>query len=191
MQVNDRGYPRTAVVFSGMMSSIYLYEWANSFADLPVNFIGIKDPENRWYQSEAPELLGEIRCAISDVGTEFLLCLGGSGGAFAALLFGNALAADRIVAICPQSACGQAKRDLGDHRWAEICLDTPSLDIAGEYPAAEVHYAANDELDAMHAKRLSAGVVREWPEGRHDLCQHLKATGDLRMILEAAIALPV
>lgn len=187
IQIHDRGVSRTAVVFSGMLSSVYLYEWENSFADLPINFVGVKDLSNKWYQSERHDLLEDIRTAVTNLRTDFLLCLGGSAGGFAALQFGRFLGADRILAICPQSACGQAKRDLGDLRWLDICEETPSADIGGCYPKAEIHYAADDELDVMHAGRLVGGTMREWPEGRHDLCQWLKRNGLLRGIVEGAI----
>ena len=184
IEVQNRGHPRTVIVFSGMAARNHVYEWTNSFTDLPVNLIGVRDPDNRWYQTCYGDLLRQLRSAV---GMDRILCLGGSAGGFAALALGSALRADRIVAFCPQSACGQPKRDLGDLRWAGMCLDTPPADIAGPYPNAEIHYA-DDDLDAMHVRRLDAARTHVWPEGGHDLPFELKRNGALRQILEDAIA---
>ena len=187
IHVTPRSSRRTVIVFSGMAPLNHVYEWTQSFADLPVNLIGVRDPDNKWYQTVFADLLPMLRTAVADLGTDYLVCLGASAGGFAALAFGPALRADRILAFCPQSACGQAKRDLDDRRWPEMCAATPSADIAGEYPTAEIHYSADDGLDTMHAWRAVAPVVHAWPEGGHDLPFALKRNGVVRGILEGVV----
>ena len=188
IQVLARQSNKTVIVFSGMSAHNYIYEWTNTFVEFPVNLIGVRDPNNKWYQEGFTYTLAELHEAIAQVKTRFLLCLGGSAGGFAALAFGRLLSADHIIAFCPQSACGQAKRDLGDFRWPEICRATPSFDLKGEYPQAEIHYSSKDTLDTIHAQRLRAQVHHEWPEGGHDLPHFLKSYGHLRPILEKALA---
>jgi hypothetical protein len=186
IQVTPRDTRRTVIVFSGMAPRNHIFEWTASFSDFPVNLIGVRDPDDKWYQTIFSDTIAHLRTVLAGLETRHLLCLGGSAGGFAALVFGAALGADRIVAFCPQSACGERKRALGDHRWPEMCLSTPAADIAGNYPGAEIHCALDDDLDVMHAARLNAPTLM-WPAGGHDLPFALKRDGMLEGILREAI----
>lgn len=180
--IEDRGHPATIVAFSGLAPRNHIFEWTTALADLPANFIGIRDPDDRWYMPRRDAIAALVRAALDVVETRWSVFIGGSAGGFAALLYGRLLGADRVVAFCPQSACGPMKRALGDDRWPKFCLDTPAGDIAGDHPAAIIHYAADDALDAMHAARLRADL-RVWPTGGHNLPRILRDAGELRPIL--------
>ena len=187
IQIQPRSRDKTVIVFSGMAPLNHVYEWTQSFAELPVNLIGVKDPDNKWYQTTFDNTLTHLHQAVVALQTKYLLCLGGSAGGFAALIFGQALGANQTIAFCPQSACGQTKRDLGDKRWLDMCQSTPPADIAGAYHGATVHYAADDVLDTMHAKRFVANL-QEWPNGGHDLPFMLRNNGVLQSLLTEAVA---
>lgn len=189
IEFDYRGEAVTVVAFSGMMRSNRVYEWTRSFAGLPANFIGVQDRYQCWYQIGTREIEKALRVAIRKASGSRLVLIGGSGGGFAALLFSRALGADRVLAISPQSACGSAKRALGDDRWIDLCRPTPSCDVAGEYPEAVVHVAADDPLDMLHAQRLRPGRLVVHEHGGHRLPSALKASGALRCILEEAIAI--
>jgi len=180
--IDNRGHDTTVIAFSGMAPLNHLYEWTTAFADIPANFIGVRDPWECWYRRSSFRIMREIWRRASRP----WVFIGGSAGGFAALWLGREMRADRIVAFCPQSACGAAKRDLGDHRWSKLCLETPSLDIAWAYPQAIVHYAMDEPLDVMHANRIEA-EKREWSAGGHDLPYQLKAHGILHDILLEAM----
>lgn len=188
IEFDYRGEAVTVVAFSGMMRSNRVYEWTRSFAGLPANFIGVQDPHQCWYQVGRAEIAKALRVAVRKAGGSRLVLIGGSGGGFAALLFGRTLGAGRILALSPQSACGAAKRALGDDRWPEMCQATPACDVAGAYPEAIVHVAADDPLDMMHAKRLKPGRLVIHPRGGHRLPTALKTSGELYGILQEAIA---
>ncbi len=181
--IDNRGYDATVVAFSGMAPLNHMFEWTKTFEHFPANFIGVRDLENCWYQRGGFRVLRELFRRVRRP----VICIGGSAGGFAALWFGKRIGADRIIAFCPQSACGEAKRDLGDYRWPKICQKTPPRDIAGAYPQAVVHYAADEPQDVMHALRLDA-EHRIWPRGGHDLPYRLKESGDLRELLAEAVA---
>lgn len=188
VRVNDRDKDVTVVAFSGLASTNRIFEWAKSIEDLPANFIGVRDPFRSWYQLETAAFLAATRAAVNRVGGSRLIALGASAGGFAAFLFGRWLGADLILALSPQSACGAAKRSLGDDRWPEKCYPTPSCDLAGWYPEAVVHVAADEPLDMMHADRLVSGCLLVHPSGGHNLPSALKESRQLREILERAIA---
>lgn len=189
MHIDYNGFATTVIAFSGLAPRNYLYEWTKSFNDLEVNFIGIRDEHNCWYQMNALKLFNEIKNQLERISFSKLVCIGGSAGGFAALWFGFLLRADRVIAFCPQSACGEAKRKLGDLRWPEFCDNTPSGDIAKfNHNRAEIHYAQDCELDILHAERLWGEHVC-WPEGGHDLPHLLKARGQLKDIFVQGIRL--
>lgn len=188
IHIENRHRPATVVAFSGIAPRNHVYEWTTSFADFPANLIGVRDELSIWYQHDTGDLVEQLRKALANLGTRWLACVGGSAGGFAALLFGRLLKADRILAFCPQSACGERKRALGDLRWRQYCERTPAADISGEYPNADVHYAANDDLDAQHASRIVSNRRYTWSGGGHDLPHTLKKTGKLRDILEDIVS---
>ncbi len=178
-----RNYKKTVVVFSGIAPQNYIFEWFGSFGDLPCSIVGVKDDDNCWYQKDYLETLNTLKFNLRYVYKENLICVGGSAGGFAALLFGKSLEADKILAFCPQSACGEAKRKLGDDRWWDYCKNTPSLDIGGVYMNAIVYYAEDEILDIMHAERLVGAEIHKREFGGHDLPHKLKKNGELRNIL--------
>jgi len=182
-QTEDRGFPTTVVAFSGLAPHNYIYEWSRSFAGLETNFIGIRDPDSCWYQNVIDTTTKRLRQDLRWV--ERVVFIGASAGGFAALMFSRSFTVHRIIAFCPQSACGGYKRALGDDRWMDFCRPTPNCDIAGPYPSATVHIGDSEPLDTMHAGRLGAQIVI-WPGG-HDLPHELKAKGLLEPILRAAI----
>lgn len=186
--VDDRGQDVTVVAFSGLAQTHRIFEWTKSVAEFSANFIGVQDVSRRWYQLGTDRFAYAAREAVSKVGGKRIIVLGASAGGFAAFLFGRFLGADLILALSPQSACGGVKRALGDNRWPQKCLPTPSCDVAGHYPEAIVHVAADEPLDVLHAKRLRPGRLIVHARGGHNLPSALKESGDLRLILEAAIA---
>lgn len=183
IMVDHRGYEPTVVAFSGMAPQNHIFEWMRTFEQFPANFIGVRDPNNSWYQGVSSEILGDLEREASRP----MIFVGGSAGGFAALWLGKIMKADRIIAFCPQSACGETKRALGDLRWEEMCGQTPARDIAGVYPQAVIHYAADEPHDVMHALRLDARHCL-WSHGGHDLPLQLKMSGELRELLLEALA---
>lgn len=184
IRITDRGADVTVVVFSGIAPLNHVYEWTAAFGDFPVNLVGVKDPHECWYQRDVAELVADLRAHVAALGGSWLACVGGSAGGFAALKFGREIGADRVLAFAPQSACGGAKRALGDLRWPEHCVTSPSDDIAGIHERAIVHFAMDEPMDILHATRLRGTDVRRWPSGGHALPHRLKEDGKLRGLLQ-------
>ena len=173
--------PVSVVAFSGLAPKNWVFEFVKTVDRLACNVIGVRDPANDWYQTHKHQFAAEVQKAAQGK----RLFLGASAGGFAALMFGRMLDADAVLAFSPQSACGDAKRALGDERWPEFCAATPSCDIAGEHPRATIHYDRHDALDAMHAGRLECRHVRH-ETGGHNLPDVLKRAGLLLSIIGAA-----
>jgi len=188
IQIDARGHDLTVVAFSGMASKNRIYEWTRSFDGVNANFIGVRDDSRRWYQLETSDIAEVVRRAVVRAGGARVMTIGASAGGFAALLFGRILRADRILVWSPQSACGAIKRALGDNRWPDLCNRTPACDLEGVYPEAVVHVAADDPMDMMHARRLTPGRLIIHSSGGHNLPTMLKESGELRWILDEAVA---
>jgi len=186
--VDDRGQTVTVIAFSGMAGVNRIYEWTRSFDGIEANFIGVRDEAKCWYQRGTSEIVRAVRTAVVGVGGSYVITLGASAGGFAALMFAKVLRANRILAFCPQSACGEAKRELGDDRWPDLCLKSPALDLMGAFPTAIVHVAADDPLDMMHAHRLCPGRLIVHSSGGHNFPIALKESGELRWIIGEAIS---
>lgn len=184
IEITDRNAPLTVVAFSGLAPFNHVYEWVASLSRLPVNVVGVKDPHDAWWRVDVHEILPALRSAI---GARPWVALGGSAGGFGAILFGRLMHAARVVAFVPQSACGDAKRRLGDLRWPEACARTPSADLATWGGGAEIH-VGEDALDVMHAERFQGARITRYPGIGHDLPHVLKREGRLAPILEGVTA---
>jgi len=183
IEVTDRGKPLTVVAFSGLAPDNHVYEWTKSFADLPVNLIGVKDPHNAWWQIERRQIREEVDKAILKLRAPWI-AIGGSAGGFGAIMFGRQLAARKIIAFVPQTACGATKRALGDWRWANFCLETPENDLAGWGENVEIH-VGEDPHDIIHADRMPEAKIVRYARSGHDLPHDLKNDGRLKPLLES------
>jgi predicted esterase YcpF (UPF0227 family) len=183
ISIKKFGFETTVIVFSGLAPQNHIFEWVGSFKDFPCNLIGIQDKHNSWYQIDFVNNLESLKSVIYDLKTKRLACVGGSAGGFGALWFGKILGASKIISFCPQSACGEIKRKLGDDRWPEYCKNTPSFDISGDYSQAIVYCAEDEELDIMHVERFGKIDLRKSKSGRHKLPLIMKQDGILKQAL--------
>jgi hypothetical protein len=186
IEITNRNAPLTIVAFSGIAPQNHVYEWTKALADLPVNVVGVQDPDNSWWQRNAREMATSIRYALGSVSGDRWIALGASAGGFGAIRFGGSLGAERIVTFVPQTACGITKRRLGDHRWREYCEGTLDFDLARWADGVEIH-VGEDPLDVLHAERLRGARITRYPGIGHDLPHRLKEDGRLAAILEDAI----
>lgn len=185
LYVENRRKGRTIVAFSGLAPKNHVFEWTRSFKGfLGWNFIGVVDPVHDWYQTKGPEIIQLLQETLDEIDTTEVCCIGGSAGGFAALWLGKILEANKIVAFSPQSACGQAKRDLGDYRWEEFCLKAPSMDLKGmRFANAVTLFSNDDKLDKLHAERIISKEIYEFKFKGHNLAGTLKNEGQLENLL--------
>lgn len=186
IEIINRHAPLTVVAFSGIAPRNHVFEWLTALSSLPVNVVGVKDPHEAWWQIDGDRVTMRLSEALRALGPRRWVALGASAGGFGAILFGRGLGASRIVTFVPQTACGAAKRALGDLRWHEHCDGTPSMDIGAFGDGVEVH-VGDDPLDLMHAQRLKGAEVHRYPGIGHDLPHVLKQERVLERLLENAV----
>ncbi|MFK5690575.1 hypothetical protein ACI3EY_13005 [Ornithinimicrobium sp. LYQ92] len=170
----------TIVIFHGAMSDTIMLPWLSGQSvtqDLPLHRIFISDPslylseEMRlaWFAGSRhqprlqADLLSVIRHLHAAVDGEQLLLLGGSGGGFAALLYGHGIPDSIAIAMNPQTdlsanhtnAYADYLRLAWDATSGTELPDTVTTDLCGRYAAGmdnRVVYMQNT-TDEHHVTR--------------------------------------
>lgn len=181
----------------------------------PFHRIHLRDPRMAWYLHGIPGLgadlggtLDELERRVRALSPTRVTMLGQSMGGYGALLYGQALGAERVVAIGALSTMDPAvARAQGDGRWLSVmqrladegiaaaqtdlvglaCRAGRALDLRlhyGERPDSAEQGPAN--LDLFHAERFAAlpGCrVTRYADADHVVVQHLKARRELDAVL--------
>lgn len=156
-----------------------------NLAQKPLNRILVRDLGNSWYHRGIPglgetvdEVAESLQQMIEKISPSQVIAIGQSMGAYAAILFGQLLGVDRVLAFGPLSFLNsQQAKDIGDTRWLSVMEDlererppvcyfdllelcqksdaSPDLRIFyGKKPDPETPGEIN--LDDLHATRLNA-----------------------------------
>jgi pimeloyl-ACP methyl ester carboxylesterase len=158
----------------------------------------VRDPADSWYNAGLPgagdtveEIAAAIEAELAAMGARRAIAVGSSMGAYAAILFGCLIGAERVVAQSPQTLL-----DPGLPHWtppAGVRLQAPDLGpIVRETPLTKVDVVIGlDELmDVFHAQRIaSAPSVRVLgvPESGHAFPKKLHARDEYWPFLTALI----
>lgn len=204
------------VAFAGVigMMGMPVFEFFNITAGLEINRVFVRDPTCLWYQHGVPSLGADvpsaaagIRATIEAATPSRIVTVGNSGGGYAALLFGTLMQVDEVLAFSPQTRIGAVEElRYRDSIWAGV---TERLEAAGgpdpryadlrrllleapKTPRCQVHYASEEQVDALHATRLNGipGVtVRSHAHTGHTLIVRLRDDGTLRQLLATALGI--
>jgi len=144
--------------------------------------------------------LASLRETLVDLGTRQLICIGSSAGSYAAVIYGLALAADRIVCLAAPTCMTDAfARESGDTRGTLVrqkILEYPDPfghDLRNRLLQAAVpqgvwmYFGAQSPIDRAHAEHLAdlPDVVLKPFENfdRHNLVVPLLLSGEFPKIL--------
>jgi predicted esterase YcpF (UPF0227 family) len=193
---------RLVVAFGGIRHKLggMQGEFYRSLEGLDCAAIFVRDTALSWYQYDVGTIdaaARQIRRIAAKLGTRRLVCIGNSMGGFGAILLGERVAADAILAVVPQTAIDPRVTDvLGDQRWWKYQRRIPSYPFGdlldGNRPQGRLAlcWGTDEALDCAHADRL----VRAWaPEtvivegAGHDAAGQLRQAGKLRPLLEDVI----
>lgn len=211
--------PVLAVAFGGIAMSvggIPPFEFFRVLNEaVPAKKLLLRDRNQSWYHRGVDGFGGDIagveaaiRRIVEREQPHKLVMLGASAGGYAALLFGRLLGAAEIHAFGPQTFIGPGLRLRHlDYRWSKLWL---SLMLSGRYqprygdlyrvfkrtPSRQgrvvVHYSDGDRFDNAHARRLGRHPdveLRRYDEGGHFIVKHLRDTGQLQPLLQAALSI--
>jgi pimeloyl-ACP methyl ester carboxylesterase len=194
------------IAFAGLGGN---FQFVNTLASYDVNVIFLRDLKRNWYLNGIPgagetvsDIVEFLKNEIEKAGSNKVIAIGASAGAYAALLYGARLQADTIIAFSPQTFLGPLRRILYlDYRWKtrmkqiyegrkknEVYYDLkPWLkQFNGE---AKLLYDASHRLDRFHAARLKQNNIEHirFAIGGHGLVKYLKESGELKTLLATAL----
>ena len=202
------------VAFGGIVGElgIPVFEFFKLASDLDVKKMFVRDLRQAWYQQGLPGIADDVdgiarylERVVREQRVRRVVMVGNSAGGYAALLFGWMLEVDEVHAFAPQTFVDRWNRLVHwDRRWREeiagmyrsLNSGTRYLDLAKVLPTrrvrtrSHVYYAAPMRIDRVHARRLGKVPnleLHESPEGQHNLIKLLRASGDLRRILDDAL----
>ncbi len=181
----------------------------------PFNRIYLRDPKSRWYHygvdglgNNIDEVVTSLKSSIGKLQPSEVITIGQSMGAYAALIFGALLEADKVIAFAPLAFIdSEMLESYSDHRYLtvlkEVCkseLKAKYLDVVSLYkkchrqPKVHVIFGTqggntNEEtvqLDAMHAfklQQITSCKLHPYPETNHLVVKHLSEMGKIDVLL--------
>lgn len=210
--------PVLAIAFGGMlmkMDGIPPFEFLRILGEVaPVKRLFLRDQEQAYYhrgvRGVGEDIAGVeagLRAMIERAGTSRVVMMGGSGGGYAALLFGRLLGVEEVHAFAPttfltaelRERCGddrfQGRWDalMGSGGYQPEYGDLRELFRRTPHHGTRfvVHYCPAYDVDVFHAEWLAdeAGVeLRPYGEGDHRLLKRMRETGELHELLHEALA---
>lgn len=209
LQVCNGSGRATFVLFSG--SSHRLGCSLNTFdlflQPLPANAVYLRDFGNMFYL-RGIESFGDLESSVTQLKLRLdrmnaspVICVGNSGGGYGALLFGNALSADKVVCFSGRSTLQDLEDDPESRpifskvtaTIAEQKIPVPDLIEAYRRSSIPVHwvFGAENRFDAHHAEAFAtAGTATLEPivgwKG-HNVMGVLAAKGRLKAIFQGCL----
>lgn len=209
------GAASTLVAFGGVRGGLGIppFEFFRVTQGLDTRRIFARDLRQSWYLAGIEGLGSDPRGAAAGLRRVVgdgarVVTTGNSAGGFGAIVYGTLIGAEEVHAFSPQTVLTRATRAAWlDARWLPEMhhvrrlrgLDPDLLDLdrflsaRDRLPSIHVHYCEDHRLDRRHAERLRhVPRVRLHPyrEGGHALVAVLRDAGELRSILEGALASP-
>jgi hypothetical protein len=206
------------VTFGGMKSLAGLasYEFVAMTEAMPVKKMYLRDPRQSWYHRGMPQQGTTLEGVAAAVGKLLeqqdlarTVLAGNSAGGYAALLFGEMLGVDTVLAFAPQTVIHpQGLAAMGDRRWDEMlaplikhdALEQRWADLREALPGIRhshvqhhVYYDITNTLDRQHAEHLRGldGVhLYRFAHGGHGLVRELRDSGALDRLLRRHLGLP-
>lgn len=202
------------ITFSGIgkLFGLPIYEFYNILDNYNVNKVFIRDTRQTWFVkgidqelSSVSKLKLELKKILNFYSCEKVVFIGNSAGAYGALLYGNLLKINKIIAFAPQTFLSHHLRKLHkDERWQmEIeklqkmisqkeykYLDLLNCELSKNNVDIDIHYCITDHLDKIHSERLDDLKninFHMYHEGGHGLIRLLKTRGVLEEILNNSI----
>jgi len=171
-----------------------------------VDKLFLRDLSRSWYLHGLPGVSADVASTVAYLRqrrTDYdrLLFLGCSAGGTAAILYGELVPADRVIAFAPQTVLGERKpRELRDDRWEPALVrlraslaDSRHLDLAATVPlhtGVDIYYPHGSPEDRAHAEALAGPRVRRFPQpgASHVIALEMRDDGRLKAVVDEALA---
>jgi len=189
----NKNSTKTLIAFGGMTQGLSMppKEFFKSLVHKDINIIFVKDFKQCWYQKGLLGKTSDVENSIEYLKniipktTENLVALGASAGGYAAIRFGIALNADRILAFSPQTFIDEetarvfSKSCLRDMIFDNIDLDLKkTLDKYNPKSKIEVYYAGDNYRDKIAVDHIKDYIKEySYETDTHLLASYLKEKG--------------
>jgi hypothetical protein len=186
--------PRVVVAFAS--EDQLRFQWGRFLARIDVPHVLIRDSRRSWYQDGAAPY--DSRSALASyighltASGRLVTTLGLSAGAYAALLYGQLGACDRVIAISPVTGTRAENFDLRwHHRFSPSVSDPVVDDLARFFANGPIPYVTalvsdgpDCELDHHMAERIGIEDIRTVPGYDHGgLARGVRDDGTLEGLL--------
>ena len=201
IEIINKNSMKTLIAFGGMASGLSMppKEFFKSLVHKNINIIFVKDFKQCWYQKGLLGKTSDIESSIEYIKniipktTEKLVTLGASAGGYAAIRFGIALNADRIMAFSPQTLIDEetarvfSKSCLRDMIFDNIDLELKKiLDNHNPKINIDVYYAGHNHRDRLAVDHIKEYIKEySYETDTHLLAAYLKEKGLLGGILDS------
>ena len=201
-------------VFGGIKNGIGMpfFEFNNFLKQYKnLSKVFIRDINQAWYHKgltgiseEIATTLDYIKQITKEKTYTKIIFIGNSAGGYAALLFGNLLNINKVIAFAPQTFINRKNRLLyQDFRWKKQIRAI--YDYKNSTPAYydlkkvlknnsntqnTIYFDSNDKLDKVNAQRLSSlenTNIIDLKLGKHNLIKAIRDNGLLKKIIENEI----
>ncbi len=210
---DDRDIPpsgHAVIAFGGINQGlgIPVFEFFNTLTSIGADTLFIRDPSQSWYQNAIPGLGDNCIDTAETIRTQSntlfpdrkIVTLGNSMGGYAAMLFSYLCGFGKALAFAPQTFITPALREqYGDLRWKKQLEeikhiadgDLEFLTKAPHPPEIRIYAGREEELDALHARRLAGtrNIAINLIEGSgHNISRFLRESGQLEAIIKESLA---
>jgi hypothetical protein len=197
----DSEYNTTVVAFGGIANQLMMpvFEFFNILSQFKVNKIFVKDPHQSWYYKLGHSKITEELIEIIPKENRKIF-IGTSAGGFAAILIGNLIGADLVLAFSPQTFLDPVyRREYKDNRWSKEIknvyevtknlydLRLPEMIVDNNTTEYRIYYCDKFELDVVHASMLAEKnnfIMEPQDCAEHVVVKCLKQSNLLLNILE-------
>ncbi len=171
-----------------------------------VDRLFLRDLEKKWFLGGLGKISRNVEETANFIqeklrGYKRSVFIGCSAGGLAAILYGEILKPNKVLAFAPQTVLSDAKeKEYKDFRWfghmsklRKEIANKAYLDLKYMNPYLaniDVHYSLGCEVDRLHAERISGKNLNLFPhEGSdgHLVALYLRDSGKLRGIIESEL----
>ncbi len=205
----DLSYPDKPILiaFGGMVGKISIppFEFFNMAVGLEINKMFIRDLSQTWYHAgirgiseDIDGTAAYIKRIIKQSGSKKVAVFGNSMGGYAAILFGVLIRADIVHAFVPHTFINNLFYVISHDKLLFTQNNFPCkyfdlkevIQNHNSEVDINIYYDELSEMDRIHAMHLSTFEnvkFHQYQDGRHELVQILRNSGELNKIVTSSL----
>ena len=144
----EKGSDKLTIAFAGLPTNLseVRHDFYHQTSGMDCSKIFVKDPTMRWYQKgidaeidSIPKLQRKLEELVAELNPSRIVCIGISAGAYAALLFGHLLKADKVHSFGPQTFLSPELHKKYQIPWETWCENLIRVHNCAEETGTDYH----------------------------------------------------